>query len=62
MSQRTMCQVYTGTYDTSHYSRMKNRLRRLPPRKDYHVYITRDTYHYAYAHQTQVNWKKPIFC
>ena len=28
------------------------------PRKDYHVYITRSTYHYAYARQTQVNWKK----
>ena len=31
---------------------------RLPPKKDYHVYITRDIYHYAYAQQTQVNWKK----
>ena len=28
------------------------------PRKDYHVYITRSTYHYAYARQTQVNRKK----
>ena len=36
----------------------KNRLHRLPPRKDYHVYITRGTYHYAYARQTQVNRKK----
>ena len=36
----------------------KNRLHRLPPKKDYHVYITRNIYHYAYARQTQVNWKK----
>ena len=36
----------------------KNRLYRLPPKKDYHVYITRSIYHYAYARQTQVNWKK----
>ena len=35
----------------------KNRLHRLPPKKDYHVYITRSIYHYAYARQTQVNWK-----
>ena len=33
----------------------KNRLYRLPPKKDY---ITRSTYHYAYARQTQVDWKK----
>ena len=32
----------------------KNRLYRLPPKKDYHVNITRSTYHYAYARQTQV--------
>ncbi len=36
----------------------ENRLYRLPPKKDYHVYIARSTYHYAYARQTQVNWKK----
>ena len=36
----------------------KNRLYRLPPKEDYHVYIARSTYHYAYARQTQVNWKK----
>ena len=30
----------------------------MPPRKDYHVYITRSTFHYAYAHQIQVNWKE----
>ena len=37
---------------------LKNRLYRLPPKKDYHVYITRSIYHYAYARQTQDNWKK----
>ena len=37
----------------------KNRLYRLPPKKDYHVYITRSACHYwANARQTQVNWKK----
>ena len=36
----------------------KNRLNRLPPKKDYHVYIARSTYHYAYARQTQVNWER----
>ena len=36
----------------------KNRLYRLPPKKDYHAYITRGIYHYAYAQQTQVNWQK----
>ena len=29
----------------------------MPPRKDYHVYITRSTYHHACARQTVVNWK-----
>ena len=38
---------------TSHYSRLKNRLYRLPPRKDYHVSITRSTHHYAYTRQTK---------
>ena len=36
----------------------KNRLYRLPLKKDYHVYIARSSYHYAYARRTQVNWKK----
>ena len=36
----------------------KHRLYRLPHKKDYNVYIARSTYHYAYARQTQVNWKK----
>ena len=30
------------------------------PRNVYHGYITRSTYHYAYARQTQVIWKIPI--
>ena len=52
-----MCQVHTGAY-VSLLAPGKNRLYRLPPEKDYHVYITRGIYHYAYAQQTQVNWKK----
>ena len=53
-----MCQVHTGAY-VSHYSRLeKPTIYRLPPKKDYHVYIARSTYHYAYARQTQVNWKE----
>ena len=36
----------------------KNRLYRLPPKEGYHVYIARSTYHYAYARQKQVDWKK----
>ena len=43
---------------TSHCSRLKNRLYRLLPREDYHVNITRTTYQYAYARQTQVNRTK----
>ena len=50
---------YSYLLHTSHYSRLwRNRLYRLPPKKDYHVYITRSIYHYAYARQTHVNWKK----
>ena len=38
---------------------LKNRLLyRLPPKEDHHVHITRGIYHYAYAQQTQVKWKK----
>ena len=36
----------------------KTRLYRLPPKKDYHVYITHGIYHYAYAQQAQVEWKE----
>ena len=46
---------------TSHYSRLKKPdYTACPPEKTtvYHVYITRGTYRYAYARQTQVNWKK----
>ena len=56
-SQSTMCQVYTWCIRLITRA-WKNRLYRLPPKKDYHVYITRSIYHYAYARQTQVNWKK----
>ena len=54
-----MSQVHTGAYVSllapakTDYTRY-----RLPPKKDYHVYIVRSTHHYAYARQTQVNWKK----
>ena len=54
-----MCQVHTGAYVSllvpgeTYYQ-----VYRLPPKKDYHVYITRKTYHYAYARPTQVNWEK----
>ena len=33
----------------------KNRLYRLPPKKDYHVYITRSIYHYAYIRATDAS-------
>ena len=56
-SQPTMCQIHTGAY-VSLLVPGKNRLYRLPPKKDYHVYIARSTYHYAYARQTQVSWRK----
>ena len=57
-----MCQVHTGAY----FSRLapekpiKTPLATQDPGKTttYLVYITRSTYHYAYARQTQVNWKK----
>ena len=52
-----MCQIHAGAY-VSLLAPGKNILYRLPSRKDYHAYVTRSTYHYAYARQTQVNWKK----
>ena len=55
--QSAMCQVHTGAY-VSLLTPWRNQLYRLPPKKDYHVYITRSIYHYAYARQTKVNWKK----
>ena len=42
---------------TSHYSSLEKPTIQLAT-EDYHVYISRSTYHYAYARQTQVNWKK----
>ena len=51
-----MCQVHTGAY-VPLLAPGKTDFR-LPPKKDYHVYIARSTYHYAYARQTPVNWKK----
>ena len=42
---------------TSHYSRLEKPTIPLAT-QDYHGYIARSTYHYAYARRTQVNWKK----
>ena len=47
-SQSTMCEVHTGAY-VSLLIRLitrawQNRLYRLPPKKNYHVYITRSIY------------------
>ena len=42
---------------TSHYSRLEKPTIPLAT-QDYHVYIARSTYHYAYTRQTQVNRKK----
>ena len=36
----------------------KNRLYRLTPKKDCHVYIARSTYHYAYARRRESIGKK----
>ena len=45
---------------TSHYWRLETPTIPLATRErlQYHVYIARSIYHYAYARQTQVNWKK----
>ena len=53
-SQSTMCQVHTGA-SVSLLAPGNPRLYRLPPKKDYHVYIRCGIYHYAYAQQTRVN-------
>ena len=42
---------------TSHCSRLEKPTIPLATQEDYHVYITRITYHYAYARKTRVNWK-----
>ena len=54
-----MCQVHTGAY-VSLLAPGKTDYTDCHPRKTttYLVYITRSIYHYAYARQTQVNWKK----
>ena len=51
-----MCQVHTGAYVSLLVPRKTDYTACHP--KDYHVNITRSIYHYAYARQTQVNWKK----
>ena len=54
-----MCQVHTGAY-VSIFAPGKTDYIACHPRKttSYHVYITRSIYRYAYARQTQVNWKE----
>ena len=54
-SQSAICKVYTWCIRLITRA-WKNRLKRLPPKKDYHVYITRSIYHYACARQTQVKF------
>ena len=54
-----MCQAHTGAFvSLLTPGETDYQVYRLPPKKDYHVYIARSTYHYANARQTQVNWKK----
>ena len=55
-SQPTMCQVHTDAYISLLVpGKIDYLVNHLPPRKDYHVYITRSTYCYVYARQTRVN-------
>ena len=52
-----MCQVHTDPY----VSILAPKKLTLPlATQDHHVYITRSIYHYAYARQTQVSWRKEI--
>ena len=66
-SQPTMCQVHTGAYVLPPGPGKTDYTDPLPPKKDYvpsiyeriaHINTRSSTYHYAYARQTQVNWKK----
>ena len=52
-----MCQVQAGAYVSLLALGITDYIR-LPPKKDYHVYIVRSTCHYVYARQTKVNWNK----
>ena len=54
-----MCQVHTGAYVSLLAPEKTDYYTASHPRKTTkYVYITRSIYHYAYARQTQVNWKK----
>ena len=55
-SQPTICQVHTVDADVSLL--VEKHTIPLATQKDYNAYIARSTYHYAYARQTHVNWKK----
>ena len=72
-SQPTMCQVHTSAYVSLlapgktdytawHLRKTTTYILHVVPityiTQDYHVYIARSTYHYAYARLTQVNWKR----
>ena len=52
-----MCQVHTGAY-VSLLAPGKTDYTACHPRKTTTYNITRSIYHYTYARQTQVNWKK----
>ena len=54
-----MCQIHTGAY-VSVLAPEKPTIPLCHPGNTtaYLVYITRSTYHFAYARQTQINWKK----
>ena len=56
-SQSTMCQVYTGAY-VSLRARGKTDYTACHPRKTTTYILHVVSMHYAYARQTQVNWKK----
>ena len=55
-----MIVLYPKSYNRGVLSCVSYGIYRLPPKKEYHVYTrsARSTHHYAYARQTQVNWKQ----
>ena len=57
-SQPTMCQVRTGVYVSLHSRLEKPTIPLATQERLPRIYCTYSTYHYAYARQTQANWKK----
>ena len=54
-----MCQVHTGAYGLTTRAPGKKYYTACHPGKTItYILHVRSTYHYAYARQTQVNWKK----